>query len=532
MKADRREFLSRSLRIAAAAPFLGSIGSPSSSTADDSQPSRIQVHLDRPTKTIDRMIYGLFAEHLGRCIYEGVYQEDSPLSDADGYRKDVMQALGELRVPAIRWPGGFFATYYHWQDGVGPKASRPKKLNVPWQQTETNRFGTAEFIAYCRRLGAEPQIVVNCLTGTVEETLGWLEYCNLNTDTHYANLRRRHGQAEPYGVKYWELDNEAWAYYPPDGRGATQYADRVFMFATAMRRVDPTIKLTACGLGQPKWDRPMLERLAHLIDYVAIHQYVGDTPDRYRQVLGTARTLEQMIQQTHEVIKEVCAEQKLNKEIGIAFNEYNIVRDWGGLFGPADHRFELSFNLRDALWLATVLNVFQRHCDVVKCANYSELVNVVAPLRTNDTGMFRQTVYHTLQLYSRHCGAQLLEVRVDTETFPGVVEPPDVAGTTGPESAEAMPYLDVSATRENSTLCLIVTNLHDEKAAKAEVVIHGLQGRREAIVYEINGQSPDTENSFEEPNEVTLQRKENLILERGVEYSFPAHSITLIEVQL
>lgn len=423
MKADRRKFLSRSLRIAAAAPFRGSLVRPSSSTADDPQPSRIQVHLDRPTKAIDRMIYGLFAEHLGRCIYEGVYQEDSPLSDTDGYRKDVRQALGELRVPAIRWPGGFFASYYHWQDGVGPKASRPKKLNVPWQQTETNRFGTTEFIAYCRHLGAEPQIVVNCLTGTVEETLGWLEYCNLNTDTHYANLRRQHGQAEPFGVKYWELD------------------------------------------------------------------------------------------------------------IGIAFNEYNIVRDWGGLFGPADHRFELSFNLRDALWLATVLNAFQRHCDVVKCANYSELVNVVAPLRTNDTGMFRQTVYHTLQLYSRHCGSQLLETRVDTETFPVAIEPPDVAGTTAPEAAEAMPYLDVSATREDSTLSLIVTNLHDQKAIKAEVVIHGLTGRHEAALYEINGQSPDTENSFEEPNEVTLQRKENLFLERGVEYSFPTHSITLIKVQ-
>ena len=156
------------------------------SAADDIGPSRVRVHLDRPTHTIDRKIYGLFAEHLGRCIYEGVYQEDSPLSDAAGFRKDVRSALKELEVPTIRWPGGFFATYYHWLDGVGLKSSRPQKLNVPWKQTESNHFGTTEFIDYCRQLEAEPQIVINCLNGTVEEALGWLEYCNLSTDTHYA----------------------------------------------------------------------------------------------------------------------------------------------------------------------------------------------------------------------------------------------------------------------------------------------------------------------------------------------------------
>jgi alpha-N-arabinofuranosidase len=532
MKTDRREFLSRFARGAAALPLIGSMASNSLSTAADSGPSRIRIGLDRPTHTIDRKIYGIFAEHLGRCIYEGVYQENSPLSDADGYRKDVREALKRLNVPTIRWPGGFFATYYHWLDGVGPKPSRPQKLNVPWKQTESNRFGTDEFIVYCRQLQAEPQIVVNCLNGTVEEALGWLEYCNLSTDTHYANLRRKHGHERPFGVKYWELDNEVWAFYSPNERGATDYADRAWMFGRAMKHIDPSIKLTACGLAQPAWDRPMLERLSPIIDYVAIHQYVGESPDRYREVLGTSRTFQHMIQRTRQVIKEVLAEQKLNKEIGIAFNEYNIVRDWSSGAGPGDHRFELSFNLRDALWLATVLNLFQRNADVVKFANYSELVNVVAPIRTNDAGMFCQTVYYTLQLYSRHCGSRLLETHVDTETFATSIEPADVGDKAVPSKSEPMPYLDVSATRGDSGLSLIVTNLHAQRAMTSRIEIRGLAGTKKAIVYEINGPSMDTENSFQEPNNVTLERKSDLALKATFEYSFPPHSITLIKAAL
>lgn len=532
MKADRREFLSRCARGAAALPLIRSMASNPLAAAIDSGVSHIRIDLERPTHTIDRKIYGVFAEHLGRCIYEGIYQENSPLSDADGFRKDVREALKELNVPTIRWPGGFFATYYHWLDGVGPKASRPKKLNVPWKQTESNRFGTDEFITYCRQLNAEPQIVINCLNGTVEEALGWLEYCNLNTDTHYANLRRRHGHARPFGVKYWELDNEVWAFYPSNARGAADYADRAYLFGRAMKHVDPTIRLTACGLAQPEWDRPMLKRLAPVIDYVAIHQYVGETPDRYRNVLGSARTMERMIQETRSVIEEVLTEQKLNKQIGIAFNEYNIMRDWSSGAGPTDHRFELSFNLRDALWLATVLNLFQRNADVVKFANYSELVNVVAPIRTSDTGMFRQTVYHTLQLYGRHCGSRLLPTHVDTETFATDIEPADLADKTVPPTSEPMPYLDVSATRDDSGFSLIVTNLHDQKAMKARIEIRGLAGKKKAAVYEINGQNPDTENSFDEPENVTLERKPDMTLEAVLEYTFPAHSITLIKAEV
>jgi alpha-N-arabinofuranosidase len=204
----------------------------------------------------------------------------------------------------------------------------------------------------------------------------------------------------------------------------------------------------------------MLERLAPVIDYVAIHRYVGEKPERYREVLGTARTLEYMIQQTRHIIEAVCTEMKLDKKIGIAVNEYNIMRDWSSGAGPGDHRFELSFNLRDALWLATVLNLFQRNADFVKFANYSELVNVVAPIRTNDAGIFLQTVYYTLQLYSRHCGSRLLTTEVDTETFATSIEPAGLGDKTVPATSAPMPYLDISATRSDSHVSLIATNLH------------------------------------------------------------------------
>ena len=191
---------------------------------------------------IDPNIYGTFIEHVGRCVNGGVFQENSLLSDEQGFRKDVMKAASEWGVPILRWPGGGFASVYHWEDGIGTKHSRSSKYNRAWDEEESNHFGTDEFVKYCRKIGAEPYICVNLGTGTIEEAANWVEYCNGSGDTFYANLRRKYGHQEPHGVRYWGLGNELWRMRTED------YAKLALECGKLMKSVDPSIRLVACGL--------------------------------------------------------------------------------------------------------------------------------------------------------------------------------------------------------------------------------------------------------------------------------------------
>ena len=209
--------------------------------------TRIDIDLDRRIAPIDRRIFGQFIEHLGRCIYGGIYDEGSPLSDAQGFRRDVLDAIRPLRIPILRWPGGNFVSGYHWIDGVGPKSERPRKSELAWLAEEPNRFGTDEFIAYCRAIDAEPFICVNMGSGTMDEAQAWVEYANGTGNTHWANLRRRHGHAEPYGVRYWGLGNEMWGSWQIGNSSAEDYVKKARSFATVMKRTDPTIQLIGCG---------------------------------------------------------------------------------------------------------------------------------------------------------------------------------------------------------------------------------------------------------------------------------------------
>jgi len=169
---------------------------------------RIKIDIDRKIGPVDRRIYSGFIEHLGRCIYGGIYEEDSPLSDASGFRKDVMDAARPLRMPLVRWPGGNFVSGYHWTDGIGPKEQRPRRMELSWHAEESNRFGTDEFMQYCRTLGTEPYLCVNMGNGTMDEAQAWVEYCNGTGNTSWANQRRGNGHEAPYQVKYWGLGNE------------------------------------------------------------------------------------------------------------------------------------------------------------------------------------------------------------------------------------------------------------------------------------------------------------------------------------
>jgi alpha-N-arabinofuranosidase len=248
--------------------------------------ARITVDLDRQLGRVDRRSFSGFIEHLGRCIYGGIFDEGSPLADERGFRTDVLDALRPFQMPVLRWPGGNFVSGYHWLDGVGPRDERPRKSELAWLAEESNRFGTDEFIEYCRVLDTEPYICVNMGTGTIDEAQAWVEYCNGTGNTHRANLRRKNGHEEPYNVRYWGLGNELYGGWQLGAATADDYVKKAREFAKVMKLTDPSIELISCGKdGWSDWDRVVIDGLAPIVDYHSIHIYTGSS-DYYSNVFA------------------------------------------------------------------------------------------------------------------------------------------------------------------------------------------------------------------------------------------------------
>ena len=479
----------------------------------------IRINPDDKIGRINPNIYGMFFEHLGRFIYGGFFDEDSPLSDSEGYRQDVLEACRRLAPPLLRWPGGNFASGYHWQDGIGPKDERPRKLDLAWFAEESNRFGTHEFIGFCRRLDTQPYICVNAGTGTPEEAAAWVEYCNNTTNTYYANLRRRYGQVTPFQVRYWGLGNEVYGAWQIGHLDATDYAKKALEMAKMMRWTDPSIVLVACGLGQPGWDVPVLEALRGAAEYLSVHCYVG-SEDYYRNVTAVM-AMEDILERTKASICQVYGvEDATEAPVKVAVDEWNV---W--YRAQSNERFDHDrlrevYDLSDALCVATFLHLFQRQCQAVTMANFAQMVNVIAPILTSSDGLLLQATYYPLVLLRQHSGEVTLRVQVECD----MIKPQT-------RDMRPMPYLDVAASlsEDRKMLYLSVVNRHESEAIETPVIIEG--ARAEGLRgWEVNGPEVHARNSFEQPNLVAAQPVE-ANLGRG-RYTFPAHSHTVLEVGL
>lgn len=488
---------------------------------------------------INPNIYGTFIEHVGRCVNGGIFQENSPLSNEEGFRKDVMKAASEWGVPILRWPGGGFASVYHWEDGIGAKHSRSSKYNRAWGEEESNHFGTDEFVEYCRKIGAEPYICVNLGTGTIKEAANWVDYCNGTGNTSYANLRRKYGHQDPYNVRYWGLGNEPWRMPTED------YANVALECGKLMKSVDPSIRLVACGLPgvslpalrkmgfDPEWNRLVLEKLFNIADYISLHEYEGNAD--YYEELGSVQRFEASIKSTIAAIELTDSMRgknpmlaaslpgiKTKKPIEISCDEWNIWYRKHDLNRPdVPNPVEEKYNLRDALWAASVLNLFQRMGDKVTMANIATMVNAIGTIFTSDQGMFLQTIYFPMKLYRRECGSQAVACKVESLAFSS-------------KSFQGVQYLDVSATidDERKKLAVAVVNRHRSNPITATLKIGNAKVGSKATLFEINGASPETENSFSEPENVKIVQKEFTQAREKFDYVFPAHSISLLKLSV
>jgi alpha-N-arabinofuranosidase len=488
--------------------------------------AKIKVDLDRRIGRLDRRVFGGFIEHLGRCIYGGVFDENSPLSDERGYRRDVLEAARNLRIPILRWPGGNFVSGYHWTDGIGLREERPRKIELAWFTEESNRFGTDEYIEYCRLMNAEPYICVNMGTGTIDEAQGWVEYCNGTGDTYWANLRRENGHEEPYNVRYWGLGNEMYGEWQIGALEAEDYVKKAREFAKVMKWTDPSIELVGCGLsGLTDWDRLVVEKLAPFVDYHSVHIYTG-SDDHCSNVLAPHQA-DRALRTVRATIDRTRYEGRIEHPIHVAYDEWNV---WFRK-RSAETQLEERYTLSDALAVATYLNVFARNCETVKIANLAQMVNVIAPIFTSEDDLFLQTIYHPIRLCAEHMQPVVLDAYVECEKH----SLQDEASSWPHRVADMGPFdvLDVSATRDDSgrDLTLVVVNRDPVREARTTIQLTDATFDGTVTAYEVTGEEPGTTNDFGRERvgvgERSLEAKGD-----SLEYGFSACSVTILRVGL
>ncbi|MFC1659866.1 alpha-N-arabinofuranosidase [Gemmatimonadota bacterium] len=499
-------------------------GSPSASAQSESSTARIKIDVDRTIGEVDPLLFGNFAEHLGRMIYGGIYEEGSPLSDERGFRRDVLEAVKGLDVSILRWPGGNFVSSYNWQDGIGAKDERPVRAELAWHDLETNRFGTDEFLAYAEEIGAEPYIAVNLGLGSIDDARFWVEYTNESRPTYWAEQRRRNGRDDPWGVTYWGLGNEIDGWWQLGQKGPEEYALFAREAAKAMRRVDPSIRLVASGSSNYgadwiEWNRTVLEVLRDDIDYIGIHTYINNRANDLEQFLAWSERIDHYIEITAGLINEVRAGRPGSRPIHIAYDEWNV---WYRAFEEED--LEETYNFEDALAMGMFFNSFFRHADVVKMANLAQMVNVIAPIMTNEEGYFLQPTYFPLVEYGKQRGNTALDVWVDSPTYS--------VGNRG-----TLGYLDVSATYDSASGHLFLNVLN--RSADRDLITRidnqeGALTSTEVLVWEMNHPDLKATHTFGADESVRpVTRTHTVDVEgEGFSYTFPAHSLAILQLEV
>ncbi len=490
--------------------------------------ARISVDVTKKQNRIHPFAYGQFIEFLGRCIDGGIYQPGSPLSDSNGFRQDVLELAQGLQPPLLRFPGGTMVKLYHWMDGIGAKEERKRQSNRIWGGVIDHAFGTNEFIQYCRAIGAEPFLIVNMTTGTAEEAANWVEYCNGTDDTYYANLRRSHGFEEPHNVKYWGLGNEE-AAVPDIGylHDPKEYIRASWEFAKLMKLADRSIKLVMVG-EKPEWNEAILDQLHPICDYLSLHYYARSDHDDYGSLFGHADRMEALIADTKKLLDRYPDKvegfdrwyrfQPRQQEIQIALDEWGIWQHQSSDDYVAD--MEAVYSWREALLVASMLNVIQRQSHTVTMATFAQMVNVLAPIFTNDNGSFRQTIYHPLELYRKHSGNWKLSCEAESMLL-----------TNGQGSQAGCACLDVSATYDDGRdeVIVAVVNRHPEQSVTAEIHFVGSDGMEILEAIELQCPSWESVNGFDNPDQVTTTVNKNARYDAEGRYEFPPHSIMLLK---
>ncbi len=486
--------------------------------------NRIKIDPERTLGDISLNIFGGFAEHLGRCIYGGIYEPDSPFADEQGLRTDVMTSLRRLHLPVIRYPGGNFVSGYRWMDGVGPLPKRPARTDLAWHTTDTNHFGTNEFIRFCRKLNSEPYLVVNCGDGDMREARDWVEYCNGTQDSALVKLRHGHGFKEPHKVKHWGIGNEVDGPWQIGYKTSQEYTRAFTEFGKVMKRVDPDIKLIASAVSLWSGDvvergQMLMEQAGGLIDYMALHWYVGNPENDFTAYMVLSELFEERLSAYEGLIRVGRMDRGIKHPIYIAVDEWNVWYRTHSRYGgiPEQNKLEEIYNLEDALVVAMHFNAFIRHAYSVRMANIAQIVNVIAPIFTHRDGLVLQTIFYPFELYRRTCGQIALDVWWQGETFVG-------GEYTGVRT------LDVSATLDEAQKQLGIYVINRSRTEVMETTISLATGHFTGSVQAsvVNGPDIKAENTFDTPNQVGTSEDTLTAKGQSLTYTFEPHSVTAL----
>jgi len=506
--------------------FAGGILAPANlfaATQNNAQAS-IKADLRASATPVDPMIFGQFIEHFHRQIYGGIFEPGSPLADKRGFRKDVIEVLRELRIPIVRWPGGCFASAYHWKKGVGPQ--RTPAYDKAWKVEDPNTFGTDEFVLWCREIGAEPYICTNAGSGTPEEMSDWVEYCNLVEEGEYSRLRAANGYPKPHDVRYWSIGNENYGAWEVGAKTVDEWGYFVRESAKMMRFTDPTVKLFAAATADRDWTLPLLQRAGRYLDYISIHGYwdplwhVNNVSPYLRCIMRSGQP-EQQILDTVDIIREA----GLTDRVKIAFDEWNL-RAWHhpGQVPPdkslnykrdENDRNEV-YTMADACFSGSFLNACIRQSEHVTMANMAPVVNTRGPLFVHPKGIVKRSTFHVMKMFR-----DLIESHV---------VPASVDCTVLKHEDDSIASLDATVTRneKGTAVAIAVVNRHPDASVMCQLTLAGLPKGSRARVTTLVGDSTDAYNDIDTPDRVSPETRSVAGLHEPV--ALPPHSVTIINL--
>ncbi|MDJ1115475.1 alpha-N-arabinofuranosidase [Microbacterium dauci] len=460
---------------------------------------------------VDRRLFGSFVEHLGRCVYDGLYEPSNPSADEDGFRTDVMALVRELGVTTVRYPGGNFVSGYRWEDGVGPREKRPRRLDLAWHSTETNEIGLDEFARWARKTDTELMYAVNLGTRGVLEALDVLEYANVPGGSFWSDRRAANGTPQPHGIRMWCLGNEMDGPWQLGASTPAEYAEIASKTAKAMRQVDPGVELVVCGSSGAQmptfgeWERVVLERTYEDVDFISCHAYYEPKDGDDGSFLASATDMDRFIESVVATADAVGAARGSDKKINISFDEWNVwyqsrftevdkiteIDQWP----VAPRLLEDSYRVMDAVVVGNLLISLLRHADRVKAASLAQLVNVIAPIMTEPGGpAWRQTTFFPFAESARLARGRALDVRLDSPEYDtaqyGSVPTVDAVATHDPATGSTALFAVNRSLEEEVTLEIDLTLLGDVATVTAQVLAdHDMHAR----------------NTLEDPERVALR---------------------------
>ncbi len=493
-------------------------------------PARLTIDPAFTVGEVDPRLFGNFVEHLGRCVYTGIHEPGHPTADADGFRGDVEDLVRELGVTLIRYPGGNFVSGYRWEDGVGPVAERPARLDGAWRTTEPNTVGTDEFCAWTRRLDVEPLMAVNLGTRGVAAAAALVEYCNHPGGSAWSDLRRANGYPEPHGVKYWCLGNEMDGPWQIGHKSADEYGRLAAEAGKAMRLVDPGIELVACGSsgrGMPTfgdWERTVLEHTFDVVDHISLHAYTtpGDDGD-VASFLASGTEFDSFIDGVVATADAVAAKRHSTKRIGLSFDEWNVWHrysgDENGNWGRAPRLLEVVYDLQDAVVVGGMLISLLRHADRVRIGCLAQLVNVIAPVMTEPGGAaWRQSTFHPIALTSRYGRGTVLATPVVADPVP-TARYGDVDAVDG-----------VAVRGDDGSVTVFAVNRDQKSPHELTADLRGFPGLSTATVTMMSGEDRTATNSVDAPDRVAPRELPSTSLAGGLRVQLPPVSWAMVRL--